>query len=39
MMTPTGLRNADGWMQGLGIYGPKDCASLQRVAPISASGF
>jgi len=29
MMTPTGMRNSDGWTQGLGIFGPKDLRGRQ----------
>jgi CubicO group peptidase (beta-lactamase class C family) len=29
MMTPIGLRNLDGWAQGLGLAGPKDIRGRQ----------
>lgn len=29
MLTPTGLRNLDGWSQGLGLFGPEDFRGRQ----------
>ena len=29
MATPTGLRNLDGWTQGLGLHGPEDTKGRQ----------